>query len=67
VFLRIGPWLPRKLGRRGRFASVKELVAAIQAYLDEFNRAPKRFVWSESADELLAKSERCKARQLRHT
>jgi len=55
------PWLPLKRGRRRSFASVKELVAAIQAYLHEYNRVPKRFVWSKSADMILAKSERCEA------
>lgn len=53
------PRLPRNRGRPGSVASVKELVAAIQAYLHEYNRAPKPFAWPESADMLLAKSERC--------
>jgi len=45
----------------GSFASVQELLAAIHEYLDEYNRAPKRFVWTKSADMILAKIERCKA------
>ena len=53
--------ITQKRIRRGSFASVKELLAAIQEYLDEYNRAPKRFVWTKSADMILAKIERCKA------
>ncbi len=53
--------ITQKRIRRGSFASVKELLAAIQDYLDEYNQAPKRFVWTKSADMILAKIERCKA------
>jgi len=53
--------ITQKRIRRGSFASVQELLAAIQEYLDEYNRAPKRFVWTKSADMILAKVERCKA------
>jgi transposase len=53
--------ITQKRIRRGSFASVKELLAAIQEYLDEYNRAPKRFVWTKSADMIVAKIERCKA------
>jgi transposase len=53
--------ITQKRIRRGSFASVKELLAAIQEYLDEYNRAPKRFVWTKSADMTLTKIERCKA------
>ena len=38
--------ITQKRIRRGSFASVKELLAAIQEYLDEYNQAPKRFVWT---------------------
>ncbi len=53
--------ITQKRIRRGSFASVKELLAAIHDYLDAYNRAPKRFVWTKSADMILAKIERCKA------
>jgi transposase len=53
--------ITQKRIRRGSFRSVKELLAAIHEYLDEYNRAPKRFVWTKSADMILAKIERCKA------
>jgi transposase len=53
--------ITQKRIRRGSFTSIQELLAAIQEYLDEYNRAPKRFVWTRSADMILAKVERCKA------
>ncbi len=53
--------ITQKRIRRGSFASVKELLAAIQEYLDEYNRAPKRFVWTKSADMIMTKVDRCKA------
>lgn len=52
--------LTRKRIRRGTFSSVGELVAAIYEALDEQNRHPVRFVWSKSADMILAKINRCK-------
>jgi len=58
--------ITQKRIRRGSFASVKELLAAIQEYLDEYNRAPKCFVWTKSADMILAKIERCKAALVTH-
>ncbi len=53
--------ITQKRIRRGTFASVDDLLAAINEYLDEYNRAPKRFVWTKSADMILAKIERCKS------
>ena len=41
--------------RRGVFRSVPELIAAIQEYLDNHNQNPKVFVWSASAERILAK------------
>ena len=58
--------ITQKRIRRGSFASVRELLAAIQEYLDEYNRAPTRFVWTKSADMILAKIERCKAALVTH-
>jgi transposase len=40
--------------RRGIFRSVKELEAAIHEYLDVHNEAPKPFIWTKTADEILA-------------
>jgi transposase len=40
--------------RRGIFRSVKELEAAIREYIDTHNEDPKPFVWTKTADEILA-------------
>lgn len=40
--------------RRGVFRSVKELEAAIREYIDAHNENPKPFVWTKTADEILA-------------
>ena len=47
--------------RPGTFISVRGLIAAIEEYLAEYNRAPKRFVWTKDADTILAKIDRCRA------
>jgi len=44
--------------RRGTFASVAELKAAIHDYLDRHNAEPKPFVWTKSADVILSKERR---------
>jgi hypothetical protein len=41
--------------RRGVFTSVPQLEAAIHDYLDHHNAHPKPFVWTKSAEEILAK------------
>ncbi len=41
--------------RRGVFRSVPELEAAIQAYIENHNAAPKPFIWTASAKDILAK------------
>src|ERR1700739_677374 len=46
--------------RRGAFTSVPELEAAIHEYLDHHNADPKPFVWTKSADEILAKVTRAR-------
>jgi len=58
--------ITQKRIRRGSFASVRELLAAIQEYIDEYNRAPKRFLWTKSADMILVKIDRCKAALVTH-
>jgi len=53
--------ITRERIRRGVFTSVAELEDAIRAYLDERNAAPKPFVWTKSAEVVLAKEARAKA------
>jgi transposase len=50
--------LTDKALRRGVFHSVPDLIAKIQAYLDAHNNDPKPFVWTATADEILAKVRR---------
>jgi hypothetical protein len=40
--------------RRGVHRSVKELETAIRAFIDAHNAAPKPFVWTKTADQILA-------------
>lgn len=44
--------------RRGVFGSVPDLVAAVEAYLDATNADPKPFVWTATAESILAKVRR---------
>jgi transposase len=46
--------LTEKQIRRGSHRSVRELEAAIKRYLAVTNEAPRPFVWSKTADEILA-------------
>jgi transposase len=45
--------LTNKRIRRGVFRSVKELEATIRDYIDVHNQAPKPFVWTRTADQIL--------------
>jgi transposase len=44
----------RKL-QRGVFTSIEQLEAAIRSYIEQTNARPKPFVWTKSADDILAK------------
>jgi putative transposase len=46
--------------RRGSFTSVKELVAKIDHFVAHYNKTCKPFIWTATADSILAKlSRRC--------
>jgi len=47
--------LTEKALRRGVFHSVPDLITAIEAYLDAHNDDPKPFVWTATAEDILAK------------
>lgn len=47
--------------RRGVFRSVKQLIAAINAYIEEHNENPRSFVWTAKAEEILEKVRRARA------
>ena len=46
--------------RRGNFAGVKELISAIDEYLEESNKQPKPFIWTASVQKILEKVNHCK-------
>ena len=46
--------------RRGSFESVSVLITAIKDYLENHNQNPKVFVWTASAEHILAKVAKCK-------
>ena len=50
--------LTRHCLQRGTFVSTDSLKAAIQDYIEQTNRDPKPFVWTKSADEILASIKR---------
>lgn len=56
--------LTNKRIRRGVFRSVNELEAAIREYIDVHNEDPTPFVWTKSADEILASIARYAQRTL---
>jgi transposase len=47
--------------RRGVFKSVEQLIAAIQAYIEDHNSDPKPFVWTAKAQDILEKVGRARA------
>ena len=53
--------LTRKQLRRGDFHNVPELIAAIRDYLACGNEQPTPFIWTASAEAILAKIAHCKA------
>lgn len=52
--------LTTKRIRRGAFRSVRQLIAAIEGYLDEHNLDPKPFIWTAKAKDILEKVKRAR-------
>lgn len=46
--------------RRGSFRNVKDLIAAINSYIESHNQNPKAFVWTASVQSIMAKIIKCK-------
>ena len=46
--------------RRGIFASVPDLIASIQTFIDTHNADPRPYVWTATAESILAKVERAR-------
>jgi hypothetical protein len=58
--------LTRKQVRRGSYASVADLVAAIRAFIAAYNRNPTPFVWTKTADQVMAKAVRKDTSETEH-
>ncbi|MEP6666484.1 MAG: IS3 family transposase, partial [Nocardioidaceae bacterium] len=48
--------ITRQAIRRGTFTSVKDLIAAIENYIDAWNERCEPFSWTKDADTILAKA-----------
>jgi transposase len=48
--------ITRQAIRRGTFTSVKDLIAAIEVYIDAWNERCQPFTWTKTADQILAKA-----------
>jgi transposase len=48
--------------RRGIFGSVPDLIASIEAYLNAHNADPKPYVWTATAESILAKVQRARTK-----
>ncbi len=48
--------ITRQAIRRGTFTSVKDLIAAIEIYIDAWNERCQPFTWTKTADEILTKA-----------
>jgi transposase/transposase-like protein len=50
--------ITRQAIRRGSFDSVKQLVAAIRAFIDGYNERCQPFIWTKTADQILPRATR---------
>jgi transposase len=48
--------ITRQAIRRGTFTSVKDLIAAIEIYIDAWNERCQPFTWTKTADDILTKA-----------
>src|SRR4249920_738506 len=59
--------ITRQAIRRGSYTSVKDLIAAIETYIDGWNERCQPFVWTKTADQILTKAKpRKKTSNTRH-
>lgn len=54
--------LTNKAVRRGSFQSVPDLIEKIMAFIESHNEHAKAFVWTATAEDILAKGEKCRKR-----
>ena len=45
--------ITRQAIRRGTFTSVKDLIAAIETFIDAWNERCQPFIWTKTADEII--------------
>jgi hypothetical protein len=58
--------ITRQAIRCGTFTSVKDLIAAIETFIDAWNDRCQPFVWTKTADEILTKANRKVTSNTRH-
>src|SRR6478609_8499945 len=58
--------ITRQAIRRGTFTSVKDLIGAIEAFIDGWNERCHHFVWTKTADQILTKTHRKQTSNTRH-
>lgn len=58
--------ITRQAIRRGTFTSVKDLITAIEIFIDGWNERCEPFIWTKTADEILTKANRKKTSTTRH-
>ena len=58
--------ITRQAIRRGTFTSVKDLIAAIETFIDGWNDRCQPFVWTKTADDILTKANRKKTSNTQH-
>jgi hypothetical protein len=58
--------ITRQAIRRGTHRSVAELIEAIERFIDGWNKRCEPFVWTKTADEIIAKAVRPTTSNSRH-
>jgi hypothetical protein len=58
--------ITRQAIRRSTFTSVKDLTAAIGAFIDGWNERCHPFIWTKTPDEILTTAHRKKTSNTRH-
>jgi transcriptional regulator with XRE-family HTH domain/transposase len=58
--------ITRQAIRRGTFTSVKNLIGAIETFIDGWNERCEPFVWTRTADEIIGKINRKRINATRH-
>jgi hypothetical protein len=48
--------ITRQAIRRGTFTSVKDLIAAIETYIDAWNERCEPFIWTKTADQIIPRA-----------